>query len=503
MSTPSVRIRMYRQGLGDCFLLTLPTQDGSPRPEFHMLIDCGLITGGDTKKMIAVVEEILATTGGHLDLVVGTHEHWDHLSGFIFGKDLFDKQFQIDNVWLAWTEDPQNKVARDMRKDRSARLTALKAALSRMTGVASALPADSKEKDLKIQEMQSIQNILSFFGEDGPVGDFNPSQTGSEGVGLAADGGGTTQSAMLYLASRSDARIHYCYPSGDPLALAGVAGARVYIFGPPEDTKMLKRSDAVPSQKSKQTYGLSVSNSQDSFMAALDATANNGDSSLFNPFDDDYRIKPEDARNPEYDDFYRQAYGFDKTDEAAWRRIDSDWLNVTSELALSLDSDTNNTSLVMAIELGEPGMGKVLLFAADAQVGSWQTWEGLEWLIKNGVQPPLKVFGSDLMARTVLYKVGHHGSHNATLREGGLELMTSDELVAMIPVDEKAALNRKWKMPFDKLYDRLSEKTRGRVLRLDMGLPDRKLAALLTEHEWQVFSDLAKEETLYIEFTVR
>ena len=36
-----VRIRMYRQGLGDCFLLTF-YGDGGPH---HILIDCGVLSG--------------------------------------------------------------------------------------------------------------------------------------------------------------------------------------------------------------------------------------------------------------------------------------------------------------------------------------------------------------------------------------------------------------------------------------------------------------------------
>jgi hypothetical protein len=35
----------------------------------------------------------------------------------------------------------------------------------------------------------------------------------------------------------------------------------------------------------------------------------------------------------------------------------------------------------------------------------------------------VKVKAEDLLERTVLYKVGHHASHNATLRQKGLELM--------------------------------------------------------------------------------
>src|SRR4051812_49198005 len=33
--TPRLHVRMYRQGLGDCFLLTIPTPSGKP---FYMLI---------------------------------------------------------------------------------------------------------------------------------------------------------------------------------------------------------------------------------------------------------------------------------------------------------------------------------------------------------------------------------------------------------------------------------------------------------------------------------
>jgi hypothetical protein len=58
---------------------------------------------------------------------------------------------------------------------------------------------------------------------------------------------------------------------------------------------------------------------------------------------------------------------------------------------------------VLAFELGKGG--KVLLFAADAQRGNWISW-------KDGDQT---ITATDLLDRTVVYKVGHHGSHNATL----------------------------------------------------------------------------------------
>ena len=98
---------------------------------------------------------------------------------------------------------------------------------------------------------------------------------------------------------------------------------------------------------------------------------------------------------------------FDQSQQ--WRRIDGDWLGAAETVALNLVGDTNNTSLVLAIEWGKRESGQVLLFAADAQVGNWLSWRDQKYDGK-------KVTADDLMRRVVLYKVGHHGSHNATVR---------------------------------------------------------------------------------------
>ena len=99
-------------------------------------------------------------------------------------------------------------------------------------------------------------------------------------------------------------------------------------------------------------------------------------------------------------------------------------------MALQLDSATNNTSLVLAIELG----GKdVLLFVGDAQAGNWRSWESCTWTANDKKNEPRSVTAADLLNRTIFYKVGHHGSHNATMRTKGLELMKSNHLAAFIP----------------------------------------------------------------------
>jgi len=77
---------MYRQGLGDCFLLTFPGRER----ESHLLIDFGVLLGTEDAKrtMRQIAHQIVEATGGRLDVLVATHEHWDHVSGFMQAEDL-------------------------------------------------------------------------------------------------------------------------------------------------------------------------------------------------------------------------------------------------------------------------------------------------------------------------------------------------------------------------------------------------------------------------------
>src|SRR5689334_13568689 len=86
------KIRMYRQGLGDCFLISLPRkQPLAGRSDYVIMIDCGVILGTSNPEaiMTKVVDDIVATTKGEVDLLVVTHEHWDHVSGFVQAEDAF------------------------------------------------------------------------------------------------------------------------------------------------------------------------------------------------------------------------------------------------------------------------------------------------------------------------------------------------------------------------------------------------------------------------------
>jgi glyoxylase-like metal-dependent hydrolase (beta-lactamase superfamily II) len=120
---------MYKQGLGDCFLLTFPR---NPKP-FHMLIDCGALKSKhyDAELMKNVVRDIQIRTDNHLDVVIATHEHWDHISGFTDAREEFDA-IEFEQVWVAWTENPQSEAAKILKKEFKKGLKALAAALEKM-----------------------------------------------------------------------------------------------------------------------------------------------------------------------------------------------------------------------------------------------------------------------------------------------------------------------------------------------------------------------------------
>jgi len=86
-----------------------------------MLINCGVLMGTPdaTAKMNAVAKDIHAVTAGRLDVLVVTHQHWDKISGFSQAQDVFD-QINVGQVWLGWTEDPNDRDAMKLDQNRGA-----------------------------------------------------------------------------------------------------------------------------------------------------------------------------------------------------------------------------------------------------------------------------------------------------------------------------------------------------------------------------------------------
>jgi hypothetical protein len=453
---------MYNQrGLGDCFLLAFRAVDGTPR---YMLIDCGIFqqTPDERGKMREVAGDIQAATGGHLHVVVATHEHWDHLAGFYHAQDIFARM-QIDGLWLGWPEDPADPLAQQLRSQYEHKLRALGAAVARLQAAPDPL-ADA------------LQGVLAFTVAEA----------------MKAHPGEPTP--LQLLRGWSPTPPPYRQPGEPPLTLPDVPGVRIYVLGPPRDTRLITRS----APRKGETYEEPPTLDELTALGLAALAAEVGEDNLAGdeaellkrsrPFEDQYRILLANAgEHKPYGAFFHEHYGVGAApgEGPAWRRIPTDWLAAAGQLALDLDTHTNNTSLVLAIEL--VASGQVLLFAADAQVGNWQSWPQVIWPGAGAGGADLT--GQDLLARTVLYKVGHHGSHNATLRSAGLERM-SPALVAMLPVDGEWARKKKpqpWKMPFPPLLAALQRQARGRVIRADTGVPTRD-AALASLLEWDQFS---------------
>src|SRR5215472_5078396 len=214
VNLPKVRVRMYRQGLGDCFLLTFnPGGD-----EKHILIDCGTLGATTTGiKLPDVIADIDKTTNGQLHLVVATHQHQDHLSGFPKIRDQFSptKNKQIDHVWLAWTEDPNDPLAKRLGKARDDMAIAVKSAAQAMR----ATGGDNAAAD-------AVDSLLGFFGDTS--------------VQLGASG---ADSATFAAAARNSidcvrglaAQAEYRDPGGPVIELDWLPGFRFYVLGPPRN----------------------------------------------------------------------------------------------------------------------------------------------------------------------------------------------------------------------------------------------------------------------------
>ena len=464
-----VTVRMYRTGFGDCFLLAFRDQRGAP---VYLLIDCGVHSQykGGGERIRAITSHICASTEGHLHVVAITHEHADHISGFYTAREMFNGM-EIDQAWFGWTEKPGDPAAEALKRQRAMMMNALRAA----------------ERSLATRDgavAEGIRGLLGFFELDLGV-------TGRDALDVIRNKAKNAQ---------------YLKPKTRPLTLPGVDGVRVFVLGPPENRKALMAAE--PTGEPGEVYeeegsGRKGVSSDEAFAAALLAASEEPEpawAEASQPFASNYRVQSDAAKEQKkLYQFFHDHYGFDEGDAEAWRRIDLDWQYAAESLALKLDSATNNTSLVLAIELQRSG--RVLLFPGDAQVGNWQSWHKGGWSEENGLGKGETITATNLLNRTVLYKVGHHGSHNATLRKMGLELMVSDQLTAMIPVDESWALDRTpkpWKMPFHLLYTDLDRRTRGRILRTDLGCVEPPP----TNPAWSQFGYCPRVEDLYVELTI-
>lgn len=422
---------MYRQGFGDCFLLAFGGESGA---QTYVLIDMGVVNaaGGKPATMKRMAASIRAATGGHVDVLVITHEHYDHVCGFKIAEQELRK-ITFGRVWLAWTQDPEDDLARSLHAEYAQQLGALRMAAERLT----AAGRDGAGK---------LGRLLSFDGElIGASGAFSP----------------TTKEALRIGMGLAPTREHH---KPGRVIDDVIEGVRVYVLGPPYSKDKLRETEP----EKNEAY-LAERAALAGFIGAL---AGDGKGEAMRPIDPSYAIDEKEA--PRFEFFARAYFGAgltegDRARRLDWRRIDTSWLHAGESLALQMQNATNNTSLVLAFE--HVRSGRVLLFPGDAQPGNWRSWKEVRFAVSGSVldrDGDGVVTSDDLLAATVVYKVGHHGSHNGTMRGEGLEKMTSRELVALLPTDKEQAEASGWDaIPKAELVERLMQRTRGRVLSAD------------------------------------
>jgi len=358
----SVEIRAYQVGFGDCFLVSFVYARGAPR---HVLIDFGTTAlprrGAKSVKPSAhlprIAEHIKGVCKGRLTAVVATHRHADHISGFATdgasggaGKIIAACRPKV--VLQPWTEDPD--AARDARtatRDTSRSPKSFVASLEAMHRLAE----HSWRMALRPPPSMSVATAkqLRFLGEDNIR---NASAVGN----------------LIAMGKRRGARsvwAHHGSPSGLERLLPGV---KVRVLGPPT----LEQTEKIRKMRSSHP---------DEFWQLLGSAR--GVRGM--------RVAPVGAQ--------RDNAGKPVPAEARWfrDRIASLSAEQLLEIVRILDDQMNNTSLILLFEVG----AKKLLFPGDAQIENWS------WALQDA---PDAAQTRALLREVDFYKVGHHGSRNAT-----------------------------------------------------------------------------------------
>lgn len=207
-----LRVRMYRVGFGDCFLLSVPKGSGHA----HILVDCGVHSQGDIKTMKACVDNIAEVTQKKLDVVIATHAHQDHISGFASCAGAF-KEFEVGEVWMPWLMND----------------------------------GDTRAKKLARKQMALAETLHKHFGAVGASPEIEQILINATGAArLGATGGGGNAAALKLLRSGFNSGTVRYFSSGEIVEkAAGVKGLTAHVLAPSKDESFLSKMDPPVSQR--------------------------------------------------------------------------------------------------------------------------------------------------------------------------------------------------------------------------------------------------------------
>jgi hypothetical protein len=382
-----VSVRMYQIAFGDCFLLSVRYAKDDER---HVLIDFGQKGGVrrspdrppmGAKAQVEIAGSIAQRVGdAGLAGVVVTHRHEDHLSGFGIDEAaavIADLKPKI--VMRSWTEDPD--APRDAGR-----------------------PAADRQRFLAGLDA-SMQLVERLRDEPFPA---ERTAAGRDVVRLAANQIANRRAIENLEQLGRNGRAEYLSAAspGGPAVYTGLAallpGVEIDVLGPPrpEVWERIRHQ-----RENDPDYWLTM---RDSLSEAIDlgrptAQPQPGPASHDEP---PAEGTPDVASPAAGDGDDAEGLGVAELVEAGparWLvdRLRRQQLRSLFRIVRWLDGSLNNTSVVLLFRVGD----RRLLFPGDAQIENW--------LYALTAHPEFGRIIQEL-AKVDLYKVGHHGSRNAT-----------------------------------------------------------------------------------------
>jgi beta-lactamase superfamily II metal-dependent hydrolase len=411
-----ISVRMHDVGFGDCFLMSFaypdPLEDG--RNERHMLIDFGSTSLAKGRSLTATAKEIRARTSGQIDVVVVTHRHRDHLSAF-GTKAIAGMLAEVQAPKLIvrpWTEDPDaEENATRGREGRGPRSLAFLRAIRHAHGFADAIAEKVTASDARGLSADLRQMAVTQLANAGAVAQLHAWAAG----------------AGEYLNYGMPTRIGEVIP-----------GLSVRVLGPPT----IDQHPDVAGQRETD---------QEEFWMLYWQLAASVPEDVFERFAEPGRMQGQ-GQAPVV------VTGKADLGPTRWisQRLDHQQLSSLLRIVRRMDDQLNNTSLILLLSVEATGGTKRMLFGGDAQIENW------EYALKFADAED----NCDLLRKVDLYKVGHHGSRNATPRTL-FDLWTEPETVnrpLMAMMSTKAGVHGdspETLVPRETLVSALRERTAG------------------------------------------
>lgn len=362
-----VHVFAYQVGFGDCFLLRFAYRDARDR---HVLIDFGTVglpesTANAHLKRIA--NDIAGKCEGSLDAVVATHRHADHVSGFATAKsgngpgDVI-RSLKPSVVLQPWTEQP------DLAEDAAAPTTG-----TPTTGTpTAATPMAARQAQRRaVAALDDMNAFAQLLVESLATIGKGLSPAIAERIRFLGEDNVRNVSAVRNLATMGGRHV-YAYHGARSGLERVLPGVKTHVLGPPT----LAQSAAISQMRSRdlsEYWHLQLRR------LAFDVETPNDDATPF----------------PSHD----SVPGGKLPMHARWiaQRLRQARGEQLLQIVTALDNAMNNTSLILLFDVG----GRKMLFPGDAQIENWQFALSDEKSLA-------------LLRDVHVYKVGHHGSLNAT-----------------------------------------------------------------------------------------